>query len=86
MNTLWMLMGLFGGKPVVPVEDVRRNFFAAYEATTFLRKLAAGDIPLPVVRLDGSQKGPKGVHLTDLAAYLDKQAEAARKEARKLAS
>jgi hypothetical protein len=34
--------------------------------------------------MEGSQKSAKGVHLTDLAEYLDKQAEAARKECEQL--
>lgn len=39
--------------------------------TVFLRRTSTGDIKLPVVSLGGTQKGDKGVHLNDLAAYLD---------------
>ena len=44
----------------------------------------AGEIKLPVVRIEDSQKAAKGVHISDLAAYLDKQADAARRECEQL--
>jgi Pyocin activator protein PrtN len=44
----------------------------------------AGEIDLPIVRMESSQKSAKGVHVHDLAAYLDKQVEAARKECEQL--
>ncbi len=37
-----------------------------------------------MVRIEASQKSAKGVHLTDLAAYIDKRVEAARRECRQL--
>lgn len=37
----------------------------------FLRKISDGQIPLSVVRIEDSQKSAKGVHLQDLADYLD---------------
>jgi hypothetical protein len=40
----------------------------------------AGEISIPVVRMESSQKTAKGIHVADLAAYLDRQAEAVRKE------
>jgi len=49
-----------------------------------LRKLLAGQIALPVVRIENSQKAARGVHLNDLAAYIDKQCEMALKESRQL--
>jgi hypothetical protein len=36
--------------------------------------------------MESSQKTAKGVHIADLAEYLDKQAEAARKECRQLST
>lgn len=35
------------------------------------RKAEAGEIRIPIVRMEDSQKSAKGVHLSDLAAYLD---------------
>jgi hypothetical protein len=37
-------------------------------------------VKLTMVRMEASQKAAKGVHITDLAAYLDERAEAARRE------
>lgn len=36
-------------------------------------RITAGDIDLPMVRLESSQKSARGVHLNDLAAYLGTQ-------------
>jgi len=44
----------------------------------------AGQIKLPIIRIEDSQKAAKGVHLTDLADYLDQQREKALKESRQL--
>ncbi|WP_370674007.1 pyocin activator PrtN family protein [Pleomorphomonas sp. PLEO] len=45
-----------------------------------LRKVMAGEIDLPVTRIEGSQKAAKGVHISDLAEYLDKRRAAAIRE------
>jgi hypothetical protein len=80
MNTVFFLMAQYGGTPVIPVEWVCRDHFRHLTVEKFLRKVLAGEIDLPIVRMEGSQKTAKGVHITDLAAYIDKQHEAARKE------
>jgi hypothetical protein len=49
-----------------------------------IRKVSLDEIGLPLVRIEASSKGAKGVSLMDLAAYLDRQMEAARKECRQL--
>jgi hypothetical protein len=45
---------------------------------TFLKKSRL--VAIPLVRIKASQKCDKGIHLVDLAKYLDVRAEAARKE------
>jgi Pyocin activator protein PrtN len=40
--------------------------------------------PLPIVRIETSQKAQRGVHLVDLAAYIDKRRAAAVKECEQL--
>ena len=40
----------------------------------------AGEIAIPLVRMEASQKCAKGVYLLDLAKYLDARIEAARIE------
>jgi len=84
MKTAFILMAQYDGLAVIPVETVCRDYFAPLTVSKFLEKTMAGEITLPVVRMYGSQKAAKGVHINDLAAYLDKQADAARKEAQQL--
>ncbi len=79
-----MLMAQYDGLAVIPVERVCTDYFAPLTTAKFLEKTQRGEIGLPVVRMYGSQKAAKGVHINDLAEYLDKQAEAARKEQRQL--
>lgn len=80
MKTVFGLMALYDGLPVIPVERVCADFFAPLTVAKFIEKTMSGEIGLPVVRMYGSQKAAKGVHINDLAEYLDKQAAAARKE------
>lgn len=80
MNTAFLLMAQYDGAAVIPVERVRIDYFSHLNDREFTRKLSRGDIALPVVRMDESQKTSRGIHLTDLAAYLDKRRAAAAKE------
>jgi hypothetical protein len=80
MNTAFLLMAFYDGKPIIPVEDVCRDFFSHLQPDQFVRKIGAGEIKLPLVRAESSQKSAKGVHLQDLADYIDKRWDAARKE------
>jgi hypothetical protein len=77
-------MARYEGAAIIPIEWVCRDFFRHLTPEKFLRKALAGEIAIPIVRMESSQKTAKGVHINDLAAYLDKQAEAARKECRQL--
>ncbi|MDF2142936.1 pyocin activator PrtN family protein [Paenirhodobacter sp. CAU 1674] len=81
MNTLFLLMAQYDGKAVVPVDIVCRDYFSHLTIQKFLRKVSAGEIDLPLVRAERSQKSAKGVHLQDLALYIDKRREIARYEA-----
>ncbi len=80
MNTVFLLMAQYEGKAIVPIEDVCRDYFSHLNPTKLIRKISAGDIAIPLVRMENSQKCAKGVHLLDLAKYLDARVDAARKE------
>jgi len=80
MNTIWLLMARYEGLAVIPVERVVADFFAPLTVPKFIEKAQSGSIALPVVRMYGSERAAKGVHINDLAAYLDKQSALARKE------
>lgn len=85
MNTQFLLMARYDGVPIIPLEQVQRDYFPHLKLAQLQAKLLRGDIPLPVVRLDpDSQKSARGVPLTDLAAYIDTRTEAARKELRQV--
>jgi hypothetical protein len=70
--------------PIIPLALVVQDYFSHLNAEKFLAKVMKGEIALPVVRMTPSQKSAKGVHVQDLAAYLDQKIEAARKECRQL--
>jgi hypothetical protein len=78
--TLFLLMAQYNGRTVVLLGDVCRDFFGHLTIEKFLRKALRGDIALPIVRIETSQKAQRGVHLMDLAAYIDKRRAAAVKE------
>lgn len=84
MNTVFLLMAQYGGRAIIPIETVAKDYFSHLTTDKLVRKLSAGEIALPMVRIEESQKSAKGVHVNDLAAYLDKRVEAARKECRQL--
>lgn len=82
MNTLWLLGAKYDGAVFIPLEMVCRDFFSHLTPAMLWRKYNEGSIALPIVLLDpGSQKGAKGVHLHDLADWIDLRRAAARKEA-----
>jgi hypothetical protein len=85
MKTAFVLMAQYDGLAVIPLDLVCRDYFRHLTVEKLLRKVMAGEIALPVTRMEDSQKASRGVHITDLAAYLDRQAEAARKECAQLA-
>lgn len=85
LNTAFLLMAQYGGKAIIPINDVCRDYFSHLTPTMLLRKIEAGEIALPLVRIDvKSQKTAKGIHLQDLANYLDARVKAARRECEQL--
>jgi len=80
MKTLLLLMVQYEGQAVIPVEKVCADYFAGLTVDKFLRKTTSGDIALPVVRMFNSERAAKGIHINDLASFLDAQTEKARKE------
>lgn len=73
MNTAFLLMAQYDGAAIIPLERVCSDYFSHLTPDKLLRKAQAGEIDLPIVRIEGSQKSAKGVHLSDLATYLDAQ-------------
>lgn len=82
--TLFLLLAQYGGRTVIPLSAVCRDFFAHLSEEKLLRKCLRGEIDLPIFRAESSQKAMRAVHLADLAAYVDRRREAAIKECRQL--
>ena len=83
-STFWLLMAQYRGCAVVPLSTVCRDFFPHLTEKKMLQKALAGQIALPIIRIESGQKSARGVHLADLAAYIDNRREAALKECRQL--
>lgn len=80
MNTAFLLLAQYNGAAVIPVDAVCADYFQHLTPGQFVRKATEGKIDIPVVMIEGSQKAARGVHLQDLAAYIDKRRAAAQKE------
>ena len=70
-TTLQLLAERYNRRPIIPLEEVRSDWFPHLTKEMFARKLSSGEIPLPVIRIEASQKAPRSVHLQDLADYID---------------
>ncbi|MEE5107953.1 pyocin activator PrtN family protein [Pseudomonas alliivorans] len=80
MNTLFLLMAQYNGMAVIPLDRVCVDYMNL-SVEKFKRKRLDGEIDIPVVRLGAnSQKAGLGIHLKDLAYYIDKQRDKATKE------
>lgn len=84
MNTAFILMAQYNGRAIIPLEQVCKDYFTHLTTDMFQRKVMAGQIKIPITRMESSQKSAKGIHITDLAAYLDLQRAAAVKECNQL--
>ncbi|MBB2928344.1 pyocin activator PrtN family protein [Paraburkholderia silvatlantica] len=80
MRTEFLLLAQYGATAIIPLDIVCRDYFAPLTPPTLLRKISGGEIKLPLVRMEASQKGAKGVHVEDLAKYIDERRAAAVKE------
>ncbi|MEN4961614.1 pyocin activator PrtN family protein [Pseudomonas syringae] len=84
MNTLFLLMAQYNGQAVIPLDRVCADYMHL-TVEKFKRKRLEGEIDIPVTRLGAnSQKAALGIHLKDLAEYIDRQREKAEKEQNQL--
>lgn len=84
MNTAFLLMAKYDGQPVIPLDVVCRDFFSHLTPQKLVVKVDKGEINLPVMRIETSQKASKGVHVSDLAEWIDKRRAVAQQECRAL--
>ena len=84
MNTLFLLMAHYDGRAVIPISQVCEDYMHL-TVEQLKRKRLAGEIDIPIVRLGAdSQKAALGIHLSDLADYIDRQREKATREQNQL--
>lgn len=85
MNTAFLLMAQYNGLAVIPLDIVCRDYFPHLTARHFKDKALKGEIRLPLVRIElSSQKSAVGVHLQDLAQWIDDRRADATKEMKQL--
>ena len=84
MRTVLLLLVQYDATAVVPIDVVCRDYFPHLEVDKLVRKIALGEIALPLVRIEKSQKSARGVHIQDLADYIDAQRAEAHKELEQL--
>ena len=77
-------MAQYDGATVIPLEAVCRDFFSHLSPDNLVRKIRADEIELAIVQMEESQKAAKGIHLLDLAAYIDVRRAAARQEQQRI--
>ncbi|WP_416768941.1 pyocin activator PrtN family protein [Pseudomonas sp. RHF3.3-3] len=83
MKTLFLLMAQYDGQVVIPLKVVCDDYFTHLTPEILQRKVMAGQLKIPITRLESSQKSARGIHISDLADYLDQQRDSAIKELRK---
>ncbi|WP_460112049.1 pyocin activator PrtN family protein [Pseudomonas sp. H3_D04] len=80
MNTIFLLMAQYDGQVIVPLDRVCADYFTHLTPEKLKMKVAAGQIDLVIVPIEQSQKSARGVHVNDLADYLDIQRDKAKTE------
>jgi hypothetical protein len=86
MNTAFLLMAQYNAQAIIPIDFVVRDYFPHLAVDKFVRKVSLGDIKIPLIRIEtDTRQSAKGVHINDLAAYIDLRRAAAVKEAKQLA-
>lgn len=83
MKTTFILLAQYESA-VIPVEIVCRDYFQHLTPANFARKSLAGDIQIPVIQIEDSQKATRGVHVADLAKWIDDRRATAVKEIAKV--
>lgn len=84
MKTAFILLAQYDARAIVPIDLICRDYFWRLTPAQLVRKVSLGEIALPLVRIEGSKKSAKGVHVEDLAKWIDARRAAAIKECEQL--
>ncbi|WNC88812.1 pyocin activator PrtN family protein [Paraburkholderia sp. FT54] len=80
MKTVFLLLAQYDATAVVPIDLVCRDYFPHLSTDKLIRKINIGEVKLPMIRMERSAKSAKGVHIQDLADYIDARRAEAIKE------
>ena len=80
MNTAQPFTAHYEGQAVNPINAVCRDHSTHLTPDKLAQKIGCGEIRLPLIRIEDGQKAAKGLHLIDLADWLDARRAAARRE------
>jgi hypothetical protein len=84
MNTLFLLMAQYEGQAVIPLSRVCADYMNL-TVEKFKQKQLRGEIDIPITRMGAeSQKASLGLHIQDLADYIDRQRAKAVREQNKM--
>lgn len=61
MNTLFLLMAQYNGLAIIPLNRVCADYFSHLTVEQFQRKVLAGQIQIPITRIESSQKAARGI-------------------------
>lgn len=78
MNTVFLLMAEFG-TPTIPLSQIAERYLGM-KPETANKKANCGELALPSFRLDQGQKAPRIVHVKDLADFIDRKRDEAKRE------
>ena len=67
MNTTFLLMAQYNAQAVIPIDTVVKDYFPHLNTENFVRKVAIGDINIPVVRMEG--KSQKTAHAPETTLH-----------------
>ncbi|MDM1710661.1 pyocin activator PrtN family protein [Pseudomonas sp. 165] len=84
MNTAFVLLAQYNGRAIISLEQVCTDYFTHLTPDMFQRKVMSGQIKIPITRIESSQKSAKGIHISDLADYIEAQRKLAATESIKL--
>lgn len=63
-------MAQYDGLAVIPLARLCADYFPHLSPEKIKLKIARGEIRLPLIVMESSQKSSRGVHLSDLADYI----------------
>lgn len=77
--TVELLYRIFGDV-LIPLDEVREQYFRNLNEQSFVAEINSGRIQLPITTLDPSRKAPKYAHIRHVASLIDIRAYKADEE------